>query len=941
MLSQLGSSPDQSACSSNTGDVLIRSTQVLVSDQRPEPGPGCVQITVQKLRDSPVQPPLSSGAENQQQRPKSRQKPDRAAPLRAAARPQPDRLKKPGPTKENREPRRRVSPHSLQQPGHDLLTSHFAAGSRGVVLAALKRRSHSAPHRREVSVQLLDPGPLQTGSQDAPGPSTSSQGAVGVAGVPSGCHGDATNTAAAAAAAAVAAAAPLIKAQSDMEARVSQLAEGVQQLLQADREGVARGRGLSQQTLHHLETLHSQQLQLQSQLLESALRMVTGHAPVTSDLTASGLQVTHLPDAAGNVLSNQKQGSSATRAPAAYVETGPVAMATPHRDRRPEQIRDDWYHRAPGVSTATQPAAGSHHRTSANHSQATARRANEMLREMRRLKTEMKTLLNPENSPRTTRPGPDHHHSQPTHLQSQSQRTESQLSQSQQNQSQSYQRRFLHSQSQQNPSHPNRLQSQTSQSQSQHNQTQTQSQSSQQPHQTQTQFSQQPHQTQSSQQPHQTQSSQQPHQSQSSQQPHQTQSSQQPHQTQSSQQPHQSQSSQQPHQTQSFQQPHQTQTQSSQQSHQTQSQFSQQPCQSQSSQQPHQTRSQSSQQPHQTQSQFSQQTQSQFSQQPHQTQSQFSQQPRRRPVVPSMLEEAGLVLRQVRRQKKVLEENLESLRRAKTGEVLHCQLEALAANRDWTKEVRIKKTVDAWINSSTKHIQAEMSSEDAAIEHAAAVTSQQRAAESSAHKGRGRPVSALRGTGSKTAAGSLTTGSKAAAGRGRRGQTAGHRPAQGAEPEAAASEAYLLRLYGRAPYDGLRRTLKKSPYLRLSSPASPLGRKSRPRLVESVTGVKLKSCKTQTCLAPPLTPSPGQPRPHDVIISAGVPMAIPLGRPRMDSSSRRQQEVTSSLTAPPTAGAVVVDDEDGPTGRQLEAPPPDDIMRIESEAPPPNDIMRK
>ncbi|KAF1375289.1 hypothetical protein PFLUV_G00238060 [Perca fluviatilis] len=342
MLSQPGSSPDQSACSSNTGDVLIRSTQVLVSDQRPEPGPGCVQITVQKLRDPPVQPPLSSGAENQQQRPKSREKPDRAAPLRAAAHPQPDRLKKPGPTKENREPRRRVSPvrktHSDQQPGHDLLTSHFAAGSRGVVLAALKQRSHSAPHRREVSVQLLDPGPLQTSYQDAPGPSTSSQDAVGVAGVqmeaglPSGRLGDATNAAAAAAAAAVAATAPLMKAQSDMEARVSQLVEGVQQLLQTDREGVARGRGLSQLTLHHLETL-------QSQLLESALRMVTGHAPVTSDLTASGLQVTHLPDAAGNVLSNQKQGSSATRAPAASVETGPVAMATPHRDRRPEQIR--------------------------------------------------------------------------------------------------------------------------------------------------------------------------------------------------------------------------------------------------------------------------------------------------------------------------------------------------------------------------------------------------------------------------------------------------------------------------------------------------------------------------------------------------------------------------------------------------------------------------
>ncbi|KAF0043769.1 hypothetical protein F2P81_002927 [Scophthalmus maximus] len=52
----------------------------------------------------------------------------------------------------------------------------------------------------------------------------------------------------------------------------------------------------------------------------------------------------------------------------------------------------------------------------------------------------------------------------------------------------------------------------------------------------------------------------------------------------------------------------------------------------------------------------------------------------RGPAVPSILEEAGQVLRRVRRQKKVLEENLEAQLRVKTGEVLHCQLDALAAN---------------------------------------------------------------------------------------------------------------------------------------------------------------------------------------------------------------------------------------------------------------------
>ncbi|KAL0169785.1 hypothetical protein M9458_034381, partial [Cirrhinus mrigala] len=46
----------------------------------------------------------------------------------------------------------------------------------------------------------------------------------------------------------------------------------------------------------------------------------------------------------------------------------------------------------------------------------------------------------------------------------------------------------------------------------------------------------------------------------------------------------------------------------------------------------------------------------------------------------SMFEDAGLVLRQVRQSKKVLEENLEAILRATDGEVLHTQLEALSKN---------------------------------------------------------------------------------------------------------------------------------------------------------------------------------------------------------------------------------------------------------------------
>ncbi|KAF7649537.1 hypothetical protein LDENG_00139910, partial [Lucifuga dentata] len=217
----------------------------------------------------------------------------------------------------------------------------------------------------------------------------------------------------------------------------------------------------------------------------------------------------------------------------------------------------------------------------------------------------------------------------------------------------------------------------------------------------------------------------------------------------------------------------------------------------------------------------------------------------RRPMVPSVLEEAGRVLHRVQRQRKVLKENLEALLRVKTGEVLHCQLEALAANRDWTEEVHIKKTVDTWIKALTSDMQAEMSTEDTISPKPST------ASRSHAHcrDGRGRPTTVSRATGSKVA---MVRGSRGQMDR-MGGQTAGRRKVQkqGAEPErdtgraresevARASEtqadAYLTRLYGRAPYEGIRRTLKKSPYLRFSSPASPRPKKPRPRLLESIRG---------------------------------------------------------------------------------------------------------
>ncbi|XP_041827708.1 protein TALPID3 isoform X2 [Melanotaenia boesemani] len=762
-------SQDRTSLDSDTGNVLIRSTRVFLPNRGHENEPGSVQITVQKLRDHEQVQVQQHHTEQQRRGQRPRQKLGSGHSERAAAE---------------------------IQTGQELLTSRFTAGGRQAVLGALKQRSHSAPHRREVRVQLLDPEPLQTKTNQNLS-AFSCQDADVVVGVQSearpssGYHGD-TSSAAAAAAAAVAAAAPIIKAQSDLEARVTQLADGMQKLLHTSREAEDRGWRMSQQRLQHQEALQS--LQLQNQLLESTLKMVTDRASTTPEVSASAHRT-----------SRQHPSSSTTD-----VEAAPVTMETRRCDDMPERSRRDELH----LQSVSKTEA-SHPQSSACHSQEAVRSANEMLRRMGSLAAEMKLLLTPEDSPESIRPAPDPLQVQENQLQSQEDQLQSHQSQSHQDQ-------------------PSRNYSQNNQFPIKHSQF---------------------------------------------------------HQRQSNQKRSQDQ------QSYEYQSPSQNLL-----SHQTTSQRK--PPQS-----PHCLFHQDlSHQNH-----------------IHQPQFQLYQPPlvQKKSSSPSMLEEAGQVLRQAQRQKKVLEENLEALLKTKTGEILHCQLEALAANRDWTEEVWIKKTVDTWINTLTSDIQAEVSSVDAAgCRSADTVTSQQKAA------GTGRPASKLRAT-------------RPMMEKKRRRQPAGPRmeaeslrvtgiqtSTQQAEVD---RELHLSRMYGKVPYNGLRRTLKKSPYLQFSSPPSPLSRKSRPRLVESIRGVRLKSCKTQTSFAPPFSPSPGQPQQHHVFISSyqtshepanltmhnsfPVTMAIPLGRPRTEPSSRtdpsfrceRTQEDTSVSTSVVTVGNGVSD----------------------------------
>ncbi|XP_041927731.1 protein TALPID3 isoform X3 [Alosa sapidissima] len=317
------------------------------------------------------------------------------------------------------------------------------------------------------------------------------------------------------------------------------------------------------------------------------------------------------------------------------------------------------------------------------------------------------------------------------------------------------------------------------------------------------------------------------------------------------------------------------------------------------------------------------------------------------PAPPSMFEDAGRVLREVRHSRKVLEDNLEALLRARDADALHWQLEALANNRDASEELRIRRTVDAWINTLNKEIQDELVREEVERERSREAAQQA--------SGEGKAVAA----GSSDPRPGAKRGPQAAASkrplhRSTRGQENRQPPNKQALPSSSAhttqqqqpeqkphairevdvrvdrrdDEEFLSKIYGKALYEGHRRTLKKGPYLRFSSP-SPQSKAQRPKVIESVRGVKMKSSKTQTSLEPVPAPVASEPRflftptgPADQQDPASpmqgylIPMAIPLGQPRVDGRapqpsrvviSDKPVTVTTSYTpapAPPKAAPV-------------------------------------
>ncbi|XP_063189731.1 protein TALPID3 isoform X1 [Chroicocephalus ridibundus] len=306
-------------------------------------------------------------------------------------------------------------------------------------------------------------------------------------------------------------------------------------------------------------------------------------------------------------------------------------------------------------------------------------------------------------------------------------------------------------------------------------------------------------------------------------------------------------------------------------------------------------------------------------------------------VPKSILRNAERILRGVQNNKKVLEDNLEAVIRAKDGDAMYTFINVLTTNRDVLEEIRIRKTVDKWIKAMSIEIQAEMTRNDSKqgkyhqkvpwINRTQNIKTMKTNKEIKAktQKIQGcstkNPLSAakpLQRQGEDNmskqmfrtyfSSESLQRKEKRAAG-----------PVNGSAM--IQNEDYLYQVYGKPIYQGHRSTLKKAPYLRFSSP-SPKSKPQRPKVIECVRGTKVKSARTQTCSRTqkvvtslrkqhPLcalaqenqylfSPSRDVPAVCGPLEGHLIPMAIPLGQTRINDISLQPAGVVIGKPHPVT-----------------------------------------
>ncbi|XP_062944546.1 protein TALPID3 isoform X2 [Cynocephalus volans] len=306
----------------------------------------------------------------------------------------------------------------------------------------------------------------------------------------------------------------------------------------------------------------------------------------------------------------------------------------------------------------------------------------------------------------------------------------------------------------------------------------------------------------------------------------------------------------------------------------------------------------------------------------------------------SILKDAEKILRGVQNNKKLLEENLEAIIRAKDGATMYSFINALSTNREMSEKIRIRKTVDEWIKTISAEIQDELARND--YEQKRFDQKNQRT-----RKAQYTSKDIKMNTQEKTINKSVISrkNSQKQIEEHCRNPPMKSMPASNLQKErkkglsktttVIQDEDYMLQIYGKPVYQGHRSTLKKEPYLRFNSP-SPKSKPQRPKVIERVKGTKVKSTRTQTDFyaTKPMkmnskmqqsiatlphgeqqylfSPSREMPTLSGTLEGHLIPMAILLGQTQSDSDSmppagvivNKPHSVTVTTSVPPSSRKI-------------------------------------
>ncbi|KAM6202135.1 protein TALPID3 [Rhynchocyon petersi] len=280
----------------------------------------------------------------------------------------------------------------------------------------------------------------------------------------------------------------------------------------------------------------------------------------------------------------------------------------------------------------------------------------------------------------------------------------------------------------------------------------------------------------------------------------------------------------------------------------------------------------------------------------------------------SILKDAEKILRGVQNNKKVLEENLEAIIRAKDSAAMYSFISALSTNSEMSEKIRIKKIVDEWIKTISAEIQDELARKDCEqkrfdqrFQRTKKAQNISKDIKTNMQDKSVNNAIVPRKHGQKQMEEHFRNPSMtdASASSLQKDKKDGLVKATTAKQD----KNYMLQIYGKPIYQGHRSTLKKGPYLRFNSP-SPKSKPQRPKVIEQVKGTKVKSIRTQTdffatkpvkmnskiehsLTALPrfdqqqyvFSPSREMPTHSGTLEGHLIPMAIPLGQTQSNSDS--------------------------------------------------------